>query len=79
MSLRVSLKVFEKDGQTWVVGGVVGTANSPIMTVILIGENGAHKMEWMHVDQYNAIEYRWFEDQGPAPHQSAVKPTAVKL
>jgi hypothetical protein len=31
----------------------------------------------MLIDEYNALPYHWFEDMGPAPRGTAVKPTEV--
>jgi len=49
------------------------------LTVILSGEDDSDLTLNMTVQEYNAIEYSWFEEKGDAPHGSVVKGEEVKI
>ncbi len=64
--MRLRCKVIEKDGKTYLVA----------MAVFVDGKLRAHAMSEeetvtleMTMEEWNALEFHWFEDKGPAPHK----------
>jgi hypothetical protein len=77
MAFRLKMKVYESNGQTYVVSLGVMVPLEERMACYVMNDDFT-TMVTLTVDEYNALPYRWFEDRGPAPKASAIPPTQVK-
>ena len=78
--MRVAVKVLEMGGRQWFVNAAFARPESHhLLTVMCSGEEGRTLTMVMSDEEYNALEYHWFEDQGIAPHQSAMRPEAIAV
>jgi hypothetical protein len=76
MAFRLKCKKYVKDGREFLVSHAMGTGASGTVLVFLMSDDETPPVP-MLVDEYNALPYHWFEDMGPAPRGTAVKPTEV--
>ena len=64
---RLRCKIFERNGKRYLVG--LGLLVKGKMMVYAMSDEGTLEL-YMTVKEWNALEFHWFEDQGPAPRRS---------
>lgn len=78
--MRVAVKVLEVGGRTWFVNAAFARPESPkLLTVLCSGEEGRNLTMVMSDQEYNDLEYHWFEDKGVADKQTAMLPEAIAI
>ena len=72
--MRLRCKVLERDGQTYLVAtGVINPKNPGRMLINAMREERTLTLE-LTLDQWNALPFHWFEDQGPAERKQETWP-----
>jgi len=68
-------KYVHADGREYLVSHMVVNRNGSASVFFMSDE--LTDCVLISIDDYNALPYHWFEDVGPAPKGTAVKPIAV--
>lgn len=78
--MRVAVKYLKMAGQEWFVNAAFARPESPrLLTVLCSGEEGRNLTVVMSDNEYNDLEYHWFEDVGVADKQTAILPEAIAI
>jgi hypothetical protein len=78
--VRIAVKVLEVGGRRWMVNAAFARPESPkLLTVVCSGEQRRNLTMVLTEDEYNNLDYHWFEDVGPAEHQPAILPEVVMI
>lgn len=76
--LRLRCKIYEEDGKQYLAASGLIRIDDPnhIRACMMSDEKTFHKT--MSLDEWNALPFHWFEDQGPAPRPApTLKPGFV--
>ena len=77
-NMKIRLKVHITDGKKLVaLSATTSHISSDKLLVLFSDENESIINVTMTIDQYNSIPYSWFEEIGPAPHGTAIKPISL--
>lgn len=66
MELRLKVKVMELDGRRFMVAAANMNLATDKLAVVVMRDDDTRVVP-MSVEQYNALAYHWFRDEGPAP------------
>mgnify|MGYP003579639094 CR=1 FL=1 len=78
--MRVAVKYMKVGGQEWFVNAAFARPESPrLLTVLCSGEEGRNLTMVMSDEEYNNLEYHWFEDVGVADKQTAILPELIAV
>jgi hypothetical protein len=76
MAFRLKMKVYVENEKTYLVSQAYATISNPDNLKVIIMSDDDSRTILLNTKQYNDLPYRWFEDMGPAPKASAMRPVA---
>ena len=78
--MRIAVKVLEVGGRLWMVNAAFARPESPkLLTVLCSGEDGKNLTMVMTTEEYNNLDYHWWEDKGVADKQTDILPEVIAI
>ena len=78
--MRIAVKVLEVGGRLWMVNAAFARPESPkLLTVLCSGEGGKNLTMVMTTEEYNNLDYHWWEDKGVADKQTDILPEVIAI